>query len=145
MNSSLKDDFAALFLRIALGVMFLAHGLTKLLVFTPAGTAQFFESIGFPGFVGYLTILFEVGGGVALLLGFITRYIAILAVIQMIVITHLHFANGWGFANQGGGWEYPAFMGLTALALAILGDGRFSLMSKVKQICPVVNKLPLLS
>lgn len=48
-----RIDLASLILRITLGVMFLAHGFTKLVVFTPAGTAQYFESLGFPGFVGY--------------------------------------------------------------------------------------------
>jgi uncharacterized membrane protein YphA (DoxX/SURF4 family) len=40
---------AALFLRLALGAMFIAHGLLKFMVFTPAGTVKFFESIGLPG------------------------------------------------------------------------------------------------
>ncbi|MDF7667670.1 DoxX family protein [Orbaceae bacterium ESL0727] len=123
-----QADFSALFLRIALGVMFLAHGLTKLFVFTPAGTAQFFESLGFPGFVGYLTILFEIGGGIFLLLGILTRLIALLATIQMIVISFIHSGNGWSFSNAGGGWEYPAFMAVTALSLLILGGGKFSLL-----------------
>lgn len=124
----LQTDLAALTLRIALGIMFLAHGFTKLFVFTPAGTAQYFESLGFPGFVGYLTILFEIGGGVFLLLGILTRLIAIFAVIQMIVISFIHSSNGWSFTNTGGGWEYPAFMALTALSLVLLGNGRFSVL-----------------
>lgn len=123
-----QNDFAALLLRIGLGVMYLAHGLTKLLVFTPAGTAHFFESLGFPGFVGYITILFEIGSGLFLLLGILTRLMAILSTIQMLVITDVHFGNGWSFTNAGGGWEYPAFMAVAALSLALLGSGRFSLL-----------------
>lgn len=42
--------YAALAMRLALGIMFIAHGLTKVFVFTPAGTAGFFESIGFRAF-----------------------------------------------------------------------------------------------
>lgn len=122
-----QTDFASLILRIALGIMFLAHGLTKLLVFTPTGTAQFIESLGFPGVIGYLTIVFEIGGGALLLLGILTRIISLLAVIQMIVITFIHSANGWSFSNTGGGWEYPAFMGLTAASLTLLGSGRFNI------------------
>lgn len=122
-----QTDFASLILRIALGIMLLAHGLTKLLVFTPTGTAQFFESLGFPGVIGYLTIVFEIGGGALLLLGILTRIISLLAVIQMIVITFIHSANGWSFSNTGGGWEYPAFMGLTAASLTLLGSGRFNI------------------
>ncbi|MWP61572.1 DoxX family protein [Gilliamella sp. Pas-s25] len=125
-----QTDIASLLLRIALGVMFLAHGLTKLLVFTPNGTAQYFESLGLPGFVGYLTIAFEIGGGVLLLLGVLTRMISSLAVIQMIVISFIHSVNGWSFSNAGGGWEYPAFMALSAFSLALLGSGRFSVLFK---------------
>ncbi|WP_392559955.1 DoxX family protein [Orbus mooreae] len=126
-------DLAALSLRAALGIMFLAHGFTKLFVFTPAGTAAYFESLGFPAFMGYLTILFEIGGGLFLLLGILTQIVAILTVIQMIVITYIHSANGWSFSNTGGGWEYPAFMALTALALVFLGNGRFSVLKLIKR------------
>ncbi|MDF7669728.1 DoxX family protein [Orbaceae bacterium ESL0721] len=126
----MTNDFTALLLRLGLGIMYLAHGLTKLFVFTPAGTAHFFESLGFPGFVGYLTILFEIGGGLLLILGLLTRLIAFLAFIQMIVITYVHFHNGWSFSNAGGGWEYPAFMAVVALSLALLGSGRFGLSPK---------------
>lgn len=121
-----QTDLASLILRIALGVMFLAHGLTKLLVFTPAGTAQFFESLGFPGVVGYLTIVFEIGAGTLLLLGILTRIISLFAFIQMVVISFIHSVNGWTFSNTGGGWEYPAFMALTAVSLTLLGSGRLS-------------------
>ncbi|OCG22883.1 hypothetical protein A9G11_06850 [Gilliamella sp. wkB108] len=121
-----QTDLASLILRIALGVMFLAHGLTKLLVFTPAGTAQFFESLGFPGVVGYLTIVFEIGAGTLLLLGILTRIISLFAFIQMVVISFIHSVNGWSFSNTGGGWEYPAFMALTAVSLTLLGSGRLS-------------------
>lgn len=128
-----RIDLAALTLRVVLGIMFLAHGLTKLLVFTPAGTAQYFESLGFPPIMGYLTILFEIGGGLFLLLGILSQLIAILAVIQMIVISFVHSPNGWSFTNPGGGWEYPAFMALTALALVFLGGGQFSILKLIKK------------
>lgn len=129
-----QNDIAALALRIALGVMFLTHGLTKLLVFTPAGTVGFFASLGLPSFVAYLTILFEIGGGLFLLVGLLSRLIAAIAVVQLVVITFIHLPNGWSFGNPGGGWEYPAFMALTAFALCFIGDGRIALMGKVMRI-----------
>ncbi|MGB5465387.1 MAG: DoxX family protein, partial [Sedimenticolaceae bacterium] len=61
--------YAALLLRIALGAMFTAHGLLKLLVFTPAGTVGFFESLGMPGWFAYPTMGAELIGGVLLVLG----------------------------------------------------------------------------
>ena len=127
MIDSRTAPYAALVLRLALGVMFLAHGLTKVFVFTPAGTAGFFESIGFPGFLAYPVMAFEVIGGLLLVLGVFTRTIAALAVVQLFVASTVHFGNGWSFGNTGGGWEYPIFMVLTALALALLGEGALAL------------------
>src|SRR3546814_6194037 len=70
--------YAALILRVALGVMFLVHSLyLKVFVFTVAGTVGFFESLGLPGLFAYLTILAEIGGGIALILGFQTRLVAL--------------------------------------------------------------------
>ncbi|MEO1710374.1 MAG: DoxX family protein, partial [Pseudomonadota bacterium] len=48
--------YGATALRISLGVMYLAHGLLKVLVFTPAGTVQFFEGLGLPAIFAYATI-----------------------------------------------------------------------------------------
>ena len=86
MKKNSSVDLATLIIRIAFGVMYLAHGLTKLLVFTPSGTAAYFTSLGFPALLGYLVIVFEIGGGILLLAGFFTRLIALLAVIEMITI-----------------------------------------------------------
>jgi putative oxidoreductase len=119
--------YAALLLRIALGVMFLAHGLTKLMVFTPAGTAKFFESIGFAGWMAYPVIAFEVLGGLMLILGVVPRLVAAVAVVQLFVASTVHFGNGWSFTAPNGGWEYPIFMVFAAAALALLGDGAYAL------------------
>lgn len=119
--------YAALVLRAALGVMFLAHGLTKLLVFTPAGTAGFFQSVGFPGFLAYPVIAFEIVGGAMLLLGVYARWVGAIAVVQLLAASSVHFGNGWSFANPNGGWEYPVFLAVAALAVALLGDGALAL------------------
>ncbi|MBC8649308.1 DoxX family protein [Pseudomonas sp. MTM4] len=124
--------YAALVLRVILGVMFLAHGLTKLLVFTPAGTAGFFESIGFPGFLAYPVIAFEVVGGLFLILGVFARWVAAVATVQLLVAASVHLGNGWSFTNANGGWEYPVFLAFTALALALLDDGAFALKRSVR-------------
>ena len=57
-----STDYAALLLRVSLGVMFLAHGLLKILVFTPAGTVGYFASLGIPALFAWLTMAAEVGG-----------------------------------------------------------------------------------
>jgi len=119
---------AALLLRLALGVMFLAHAWLKIKVFTPAGTAQYFKSLGLPGELAYLTIAAEVGGGILLILGIETRWVA-LALVPLILgtIVMVHGKAGWQFTNKDGGWEYPAFWAVGLLALALLGDGSAAL------------------
>ncbi len=119
--------YAALVLRIALGAMFLAHGLLKLLVFTPAGTAQFFASVGFPAWTAYPVIAAEVLGGAMLVLGVFPRWVAAVLTVELIGATTVHLGNGWMFSNQNGGWEYPVFLALASLTLALLGDGALAL------------------
>ena len=75
MSRSDLVPYAALLLRVALGVLFLAHAWMKYAVFTPAGTATYFESLGLPGFVGYLTMAAETLGGICLILGVATSLV----------------------------------------------------------------------
>jgi putative oxidoreductase len=87
-----------------MGVLFLAHAWLKLVIFTPAGTAGFFESLGFPGFLAYLVIAAELGGGIALILGVWSRWVALALVpILLGTIYAPHGAAGFFFSNQGGG------------------------------------------
>ncbi|HDS1039564.1 TPA: DoxX family protein [Stenotrophomonas maltophilia] len=123
--------YAGTLLRLALGGLFLAHGLTKLLVFTPAGTAAYFQSLGLPGVLGYFTLVAELGIATALLLGVYARWIGLLGVPLLLgTIVTVHGANGFSFANAGGGWEYPAFWALALVVLFLLGDGRWTLRSR---------------
>ena len=122
-----RIDLAALVLRLTLGTMLVAHGLLKYLVFTPAGTVKFFESIGLPGPLAYVVIAVEVLGGIALIAGYRTRLVAA-AVTPILFGSALpHLGNGWLFSAPGGGWEYSVFMGFTTIAAALLGDGRYAL------------------
>lgn len=123
-----RHALAALLLRLSLGVMYLAHGLTKLLVFTPAGTAKFFASLGLPGWFAYPTMAAEIAGGLLLLAGIRTREVAVVLVPVLAgALIFAHARNGWSFAAPGGGWEYPAFLIAASLVLALLGDGAFAL------------------
>ncbi|MGJ7459051.1 DoxX family protein [Halomonas sp. MA07-2] len=110
-------------LRIALGVMTLAHGLMKVFLFTVPGTVGYFESLGLPGFLAYLTILAEVGGGLALILGLFTRWVSLALVPVLLGAAWVHLGNGWVFSNEGGGWEFPVFWALALLVQAGLGSG----------------------
>jgi putative oxidoreductase len=127
MNDSRNAALAALLLRVSLGILFLAHGLLKVLVFTVPGTVQFFESIGYPGFFAYLVILGEIGGGLLLILGAWTRVVALALLPILIGATLQHAGQGWLFSSQGGGWEFPAFWTVTLLVQALLGAGAFAL------------------
>ena len=69
--------YAALLLRLSLGTMFLAHGLLKVMVFTPAGTAGFFNSLGLPSWLAYATIVAEILGGLLLIAGIRSRLVAL--------------------------------------------------------------------
>jgi len=113
-------------LRTGLGAMWIAHALLKLLVFTLPGTAQYFVSIGFPGWVAYPLFAIELLGGFAIVLGVYARQIALALSPVMAVVISVHAANGWVHTAPGGGWEYPAFLFLASLALWLAGDGAFS-------------------
>lgn len=120
-----QSDYAALVLRVALGIMFVAHGLLKVLVFTLPGTVGFFESVGFPGWSAYVVTVAEIGGGALLLSGVATRAISLALIPVLLGATWVHLGNGWVFSNANGGWEYPAFLTVTLVVQALLGPGRF--------------------
>ncbi len=127
MKSTHNYEYGIVSLRMALGVMFLAHGLLKLFVFTPTGTAGFFGSLGLPAFLGPLTMSLEILGGVGLIVGYYSRWIVV-ALLPVLLgsILFVHGSNGWGFANEGGGWEYSAFLIIASIAQFFFGDGSFS-------------------
>lgn len=119
--------YAGLVLRVSLGIMFLAHGLLKLLVFTPAGTAGFFEQLGLPGILAYLTIVAELGGGVLLIAGILTRWVSLALIAPPLgSIIFLHWSKGWLFTNEGGGWEFPAFWVAALVVQALIGNGAYA-------------------
>ena len=127
MTGSRNPTIAALLLRLSLGTMFIAHALLKYFVFTLPGTAQFFESLGLPGILGYATFAAELVGGVLLIAGVRTRVVALALVPIMLGATWAHAGNGWLFNSPNGGWEYPAFWTVTLIVQALLGDGLFAL------------------
>jgi len=120
---------ATTLLRVALGVMFIAHSLIlKLVVFTLPGAAQFFTSIGLPGWFAYVVFAAEAVGGVLLVLGVQARWVALALVPILAGATWAHWGNGWMFGYENGGWEYPLYLTLLALCQFMLGAGRFALI-----------------
>ena len=126
-----QADLAALLLRVAMGVLFVLHAWMKISVFTPAGTAQYFASIGLPGALAYVTIAAELLGGLALIAGLYTRWVSLALVPVMVGAGWFgHASAGFFFSNAGGGWECPAFWTVALLVQALLGDGAYSLTNR---------------
>jgi len=120
--------YGALLLRVTLGILFLAHFSLKFFVFTPAGTAQFFGSLGLPGALAYLTMAAELFGGVALILGLYTRWVALaLTPVLLGAIVLVHAGAGFFFTAPHGGWEFPGLWLIGLLVQALLGDGAYAL------------------
>ena len=127
MTTHTNSDYAAFALRVASGSLFLAHGWLKISVFTVAGTVGFFESLGLPGLLAYLTIFAEIAGGLALILGIGTRLVSLALIPVLLGATWVHAGNGWLFSSEGGGWEFPIFWAVVQGTLVALGGGAFAL------------------
>jgi putative oxidoreductase len=127
-NATSFDQAAAasLLIRLSLGAMWLSHALLKLLVFTPAGTSAFFESVGLPGWITWPAILAELIGGALIIAGWRGRLVSVLLLPILLGAAWIHWPNGWVFSAKGGGWEYPVFLAAMSLVHALSGDGRYS-------------------
>lgn len=123
--------YGAFALRVSLGIMFIAHGLLlKYFTFTLGGTAQFFESIGYPGFLAYVVFAAETLGGLALIMGFQTRLVSFALIPILIGASMVHLPNGWVFSAEGGGWEYPVFLIVASVVQGLLGGGAFAITKR---------------
>ncbi len=134
MNQSQQTELATFLLRIGLGIMYLSHSiLLKLLTFGLAGTAGFFGSIGLPAWLAYVSDLrgdyrrHALDSRLAYARGRAGVDPDLLG-----AIIWVHAANGWVFSAKGGGWEYPAFLILASVVLALLGDGAYALSARVR-------------
>ncbi len=127
--------YAALLLRVSLGIMFIAHSVyLKAVVFTLPGTAQFFASIGLPALLAYIVFAAEAIGGVLLLLGVHARWVALALTPVLLGAAWVHWPNGWLFTAPNGGWEYPVFLAAAAFAQSLLGDGAYALRPRARRL-----------
>jgi putative oxidoreductase len=121
--------YGALLLRLCLAAMFIAHAMLKWRVFTIPVEAEFFKSLGLPGWLVPVTIVVELCGACCLLFGIIARWVALILVALVLgTIVTVHGKNGWLFTNKGGGWEYPAFWAASLFVQFLLGDGPWALI-----------------
>ncbi|WP_017240759.1 DoxX family protein [Streptomyces sp. SS] len=126
-----RRDLGLLVLRVGTGAVLAAHGTQKLLGWFGGGglegTTRAMEAMGFnPGRESAIAAgLGEAGGGVLLALGLATPAAGAAAAGAMTGAVAVHAPAG--FFAQGGGYEYPAFLGFTAAAIGVTGAGRYSL------------------
>ncbi len=115
---------ALLALRLALGVIMIAHGAPKVFGGMPKFIA-IVQNIGLPGWMAYLAAATEFGGGILIIAGLLARLAALAFCIEMAVaIDKVHWKNG---LKGPGGYEFPLACGIIAFALIFLGAGPISL------------------
>ena len=123
-----SDDTGKLVLRLALGILILLHGIAKLS--NGVGfISGMLTSHGLPGALAYLVYVGEILAPVLLIVGIYTRPAAWITVINMLVAIWLVHLKDIGVIGKTGGWalELQALFLFSALAVAFLGAGRFSL------------------
>lgn len=130
-------------LRLIVGIIFIAHGAMKAFGFGIAGTAGFLDSVGVPmaSLMAPVLIATELGGGILLVLGLLTRYVSIpLAFTMVVAIATVHLPHGF-FLPQG--YEFALLVGAGLLTLALQGSGAFALDSIIGRNRPVVRRQEL--
>lgn len=122
-----KNEIGALILRVILGILFFIHGVVKF----QGGienTVGWFESINIPGFMAYGVALFEIIGGLALIIGFATRLVSVLSVLLMVgAIITAKLPVGLLGNGQMAGYELDLAFLAIAIYLAINGSKLLSL------------------
>ena len=127
MNQPTLTTAARTILRIVTGFLFAAHGWQKFNEFTIAGTQASFAQMGVPAanLVAPVTATLELVGGVALILGVLTRVFAALLAVNMLGALFLVHASAGVFVATGG-YELVLILAAAALAVALIGAGKVS-------------------
>ncbi|MDC6390557.1 DoxX family protein [Maribacter sp. PR1] len=131
------DSYAPLIIRVMLGIVVFAHGAQKLIGWLGgygfSGTMDFFtETVGLPWIIGFLVIVLESIGAIALILGVATRPIAVCYIFLAFgIVFTSHIQNGFfmnWFGNQPGeGYEFFLLWIGMAVSLIFTGAGKYSI------------------
>ena len=138
-----KDDYAALMLRLMLGIVFFVHGSQMVLGwFGGYGFVNtvnaFTQKMHIPFVFALLAIAAEFLGSIALLMGLFTRVAALsIGIVMVVAVGLVHWQNGffmnWSGAQKGEGFEYHLLVIAIAAALMIKGGGSFSIDKKISK------------
>lgn len=131
-----SDELSAALLRITLGSVVLAHGAQKLLGWFGGygfnNTVSYFtDTVGLPWLLGFFIIMLETFGAMALIAGAATRLVALSYIgLAIGIVLKVHLGNGffmnWFNSHPGEGYEFFVLWVGIAVALVILGGGRYS-------------------
>ena len=117
-------------IRFVAGAILVYHGYNKLFVTGVQPVADHVvTALGLPMPLAwaYLLGILEFFGGIALAVGFLTRPIALMLVVEFLIITFWHFGNGYSFSSAKGGYEYPLVLLVLYIAIFFRGAGRCSI------------------
>ncbi|MCL4852676.1 MAG: DoxX family protein [Bryobacteraceae bacterium] len=128
MNRSGLAGWGIMLLRVMVAVIFIVHGGQKLFVYGLGGVGESFGKMGLPApaITAALVAIIEFFGGLALLVGFFTRYAALLIAAVMtgaVLLVHLNK----GFFVSSGGFEFALLLLVASLTLAMAGPGALSI------------------
>jgi uncharacterized membrane protein YphA (DoxX/SURF4 family) len=125
-----RAHWIATLCRVFCGIVFIIHGTPKIL--NLQDTSQWFAGIGFPGWVAVPVAILEFFGGILLVVGFLTRILSGLFIVEMIVAAlKVHFPYGFEVFHLGDpvarGYEYNVALILLLLVVVLLGAGPISI------------------
>jgi putative oxidoreductase len=131
-----SDDRIPMLARLALGIVIFPHGAQKLLGWFGGpgidGALGFYAGLGIPAFLGWLAIVTEFFGGIALIVGYLGRFAAFAIAIDLIVAVvttnwQIGFFMNWTGQQQGEGFEFHILAVTLALIVLIRGSGALSI------------------
>jgi len=124
----MREDFGKLILRLTVGVLMLLHGVAKISAGV-GGIGRMLQGAGLPAELAYAVYVGEVLAPVLVILGFYARIGALVMVVNMLFAIGLVHTKDVFLLTKTGGWaiELQAFFLLTALVVALIGPGRYSM------------------
>ena len=127
----MNDDLGKLVLRLTLGILTLLHGIAKMR-YGVSGIEGMVVSHGLPGFLAYGVFVGEVFAPLLVIMGFYARIGGVIIAFNMVVAIALAHSAQLLSINKTGGWELElqGFFLFTALAVALIGPGKFGVNRK---------------